>query len=104
MYDGDDAYKEGTYHVVYTSKNATVGAALVSICIISISISISIISISISICIIIVLVLYILFFSYSIKCGPGLNWSKHLFRFGCVGKLAVSNENTEYFCLSFRVG
>ena len=33
MYDGDDAYKEGTYHVVYTSKNATVGAALVSICI-----------------------------------------------------------------------
>lgn len=95
MYDGDDAYKEGTYHVVYTSKNATVGAALVSICIISISISI---------CIIIVFVLYILFFSYSIKYGPGLNWSKHLFRIGCVGKLAVSNGYTEYFCLSFRVG
>ena len=93
MYDGDDAYKEGTYHVVYTSKNATVGAALVSISIISISI-----------CIIIVFVLYIFFFSYSLKCGPGLNWSKHLFRFGCVGKLSVSNGNTEYFCLSFRVG
>ena len=93
MYDGDDAYKEGTYHVVFTSKNATVRAALVSICIISISI-----------CIIIVFVLYILFFSYSLKCVPGLNWSKHLFRFGCVGKLTVSNGNTEYFCLSFRVG
>ena len=56
VYDGDDAYKEGTYHVVYTSKNATVGAALVSICMISISISI---------CIIIVFVLYVFFFSYS---------------------------------------
>lgn len=31
VYDGDDAYKEGTYHVVFTPKNATVGAALVSI-------------------------------------------------------------------------
>lgn len=30
MYDGDGAYKDEVYRVVYTPKNATVGAALVS--------------------------------------------------------------------------
>ena len=31
MYDGDVAYRDGVYHVVTMSKNATVGNALVSL-------------------------------------------------------------------------